>query len=210
MSKKIDRMLENDFNKSYRPNVFPDQIMASLHTEDIKVMFKPKFVWFKHLAKAFSIIIIMALVFVGCLSVKKYSTEKINLAQSICNVQVVDKSFVGLNEVELDTLHRTYSGFNDIPLLVIYHFDDIRIYIYWAKQEQQNNPKVYYFCLVEYAKNNTDETSVLVDGEVVLRATQRTFMLISSKNLESSDSNDQFEFEVNYRGESRKLIAKKK
>lgn len=210
MSKKIDRMIENDFNKSYQPNVCVDQIMSNIHTEDIKVVFKPKLVWLKHLAKAFVIIIVIGLVFVGCLGVKQYTTERKEFATSIQGVKVIDREYMGLSDADLAKLLRAYDDFHDIPILVVYHFDDIRIFIYFAqKRNSDNTMDIDYFCLIEYAENNTDQTSILIDGKEVLITQERTLQMIASKHLESPDSSSQLEFEVKYRGESRKEVARK-
>lgn len=208
MSKKIDKMIENDFNKSYQTKVLIDYGICKHYVEDTAEEFKPKLAWLKHMAKAFVILIVMILVFVGCLGVKQYNAKKIELSQPIYSAKVIDKNFGGLNEVELSKFQRVYSNYSEIPILVIYYFDGIRIYIYWGRKNILDDMYIDYFCLVEYAKNNSDETSILIDGKEVLHANTRTFMPISSNNLELFDTTNQLEFEVNYRGESRKVVAK--
>lgn len=210
MSKKIDKMIENDFNKSYRTNVLIDYSIFEFYNEDIKESFKPKFIWQKCLTKVFLIIIVTILVFVGCLSVKQYTAGKMNLAQSIHSSKVIDEKYIGLGDVDLVKLHRIYDNFCEIPILVIYHFDDIRIYVFWSKDEISNEQYIHYFCFVEYAENNNDITTISVDGKEELNTNQTIFKMIASRQLELPNSNNQLEFVVNYRGESRKTVAIKK
>lgn len=209
MSKKVDRILEEDINKNYRTSVTFEDIKSSVGENEF--VYNQKNNLFKKKLKPLLITSLIFIIAVFNILVLKESylfyninvgllnkTEHIVIQNKDFNRKLIDESMKKELLVLCDEI-------NLKPALVIYSFEDVYISIYCGKKSDTPKDKLCYLVLIEYISDYKDVITITVEDKEVIRTNEKMIDIIHVEEEDENVSNNYVEFIVTYRNISKQF-----
>ena len=209
MSKKVDRILEEDINKNYRTSVTFEDIKSSVGENEF--VYNQKNNLFKKKLKPLLITSLIFIIAVFNILVLKESylfyninvgllnkTEHIVIQNKDFNRKLIDESMKKELLVLCDEI-------NLKPALVIYSFEDVYISIYCGKKSDTPKDKLCYLVLIEYISDYKDVITITVEDKEVIRTNEEMIDIIHVEEEDENVSNNYVEFIVTYHNISKQF-----
>lgn len=209
MSKKVDRILEEDINKNYRTSVTFEDIKSSVGENEF--VYNQKNNLFKKKLKPLLITSLIFIIAVFNILVIKESylfyninvgllnkTEHIVIQNKDFNRKLIDESMKKELLVLCDEI-------NLKPALVIYSFEDVYISIYCGKKSDTPKDKLCYLVLIEYIGDYKDVITITVEDKEVIRTNEKMIDIIHVEEEDENVSNNYVEFIVTYHNISKQF-----
>ncbi len=209
MSKKVDRILEEDINKNYRTSVTFEDIKSSVGENEF--VYNQKNNLFKKKLKPLLITSLIFIIAVFNILVLKESylfyninvgllnkTEHIVIQNKDFNRKLIDESMKKELLVLCDEI-------NLKPALVIYSFEDVYISIYCGKKSDTPKDKLCYLVLIEYISDYKDVITITVEDKEVIRTNEKMIDIIHVEEEDENVSNNYVEFIVTYHNISKQF-----
>lgn len=209
MSKKVDRILEEDINKNYRTSVTFEDIKSSVGENEF--VYNQKNNLFKKKLKPLLITSLIFIIAVFNILVLKESylfyninvgllnkTEHIVIQNKDFNRKLIDESMKKELLVLCDEI-------NLKPALVIYSFEDVYISIYCGKKSDTPKDKLCYLVLIKYISDYKDVITITVEDKEVIRTNEKMIDIIHVEEEDENVSNNYVEFIVTYHNISKQF-----
>lgn len=212
MSKKVDRILEEDINKNYRTSVTFEDIKSSVGENEF--VYNQKNNLFKKKLKPLLITSLIFIIAVFNILVLKESYLFYNINVGLLNKteHVIDNPYFDSNfytnsfaEASKKDLLILCDEINLKPALVIYSFEDVYISIYCGKKSDTPKDKLCYLVLIEYIGDYKDVITITVEDKEVIRTNEKMIDIIHVEEEDENVSNNYVEFIVTYRNISKQF-----
>lgn len=209
MSKKVDRILEEDINKNYRTSVTFEDIKSSVGENEF--VYNQKNNLFKKKLKPLLITSLIFIIAVFNILVLKESYLFYNINVGLLNktehVVIQNKDFNRklIDESMKKELLVLCDEINLKPALVIYSFEDVYISIYCGKKSDTPKDKLCYLVLIEYISDYKDVITITVEDKEVIRTNEKMIDIIHVEEEDENVSNNYVEFIVTYHNISKQF-----
>lgn len=209
MSKKVDRILEEDINKNYRTSVTFEDIKSSVGENEF--VYNQKNNLFKKKLKPLLITSLIFIIAVFNILVLKESYLFYNINVGLLNkmehIVIQNKDFNRklIDESMKKELLVLCDEINLKPALVIYSFEDVYISIYCGKKSDTPKDKLCYLVLIEYISDYKDVITITVEDKEVIRTNEKMIDIIHVEEEDENVSNNYVEFIVTYHNISKQF-----
>lgn len=214
MSKKVDRILEEDINRTYKTSITFEDIEANIG--EINFFPNPKSRLFcKTLKKLLVTSLIFFITLFNVLFIKENgSVYNINMGlyykiEGVANNPYVntDRFIHSLIDSENNELSLFCDKINLKPTLIISNFENIRISIYCGIKYDSSKSGYCYLAFIEYGGEIRDTVTITVHDTVVIQTDKEVVDMMYEEECDEHISDHYVEFIVMYRNVSKKFYA---
>lgn len=212
MSKKVDRILEEDINRTYKTSITFEDIEANIGETNFFPNPKSR-LFCKTLKKLLVTSLIFFITLFNVLFIKESgSVYNINMGlyykiESVANNSYADHFIYSLIDSENSELPLFCDRINLRPTLIISNFENIRISIYCGIKYDSSKSGYCYLAFIEYGGEIRDTVTITVHDTMVIQTDKEVVDMMYEEECDEHVSDHYVEFSVMYRNVSKKFCA---